>query len=83
LTKTANIDGLEFKEWMKDVQVMSADKQTKAVTKKLRELNPEFDGALTPRIENGKVVGLNLSTDHVTDISPLRALTGLHDLDCS
>jgi Leucine-rich repeat (LRR) protein len=54
-----------------------------AVAKKLRELNPGFDGKVVPVIENGVVTELRFSADNVMDISPVRALAGLRDLDCS
>jgi Leucine-rich repeat (LRR) protein len=36
-----------FPQWMKDVQAMPAEEQIEAVSKKLMELNPGFDGKLT------------------------------------
>ena len=33
-----------FQQWMKDVAAMPAEKQVEAVSKKLKELNPGFDG---------------------------------------
>ncbi len=78
-----------FPQWMKDVQAMPAEKQIEAVSKKLVELNPGFDGKLmgpkeigTPKIENGIVTELNFSTDNATDISPVRALVRLKSLWC-
>ncbi len=78
-----------FPQWVKDVQAMSAEKQIEAVSKKLVELNPGFDGKLTgweqsatPRIENGIVTELGFSTNNVSDISPVRALTGMKSLSC-
>ncbi len=70
---------------MKDVQAMSAEQQVEAVSKKLMELNPGFDGKLgrdhggngSPEIANGVVTKLQLSTEKVSDISPLRSLVGL------
>src|SRR5439155_1657001 len=52
---------------------------------KLRELNPDFDGNLEPKIENGMVTGLSLNRGNgkITDISPLQALSTLQTLDCS
>jgi hypothetical protein len=51
-----------FKQWVKDVAALPAGKQVEAVAKKLRELNPGFDGKVTdgngdgtPKIENGVV----------------------------
>jgi serine/threonine protein kinase/Leucine-rich repeat (LRR) protein len=76
-----------FTQWMKDVQAMSAAKQIEAVGEKLAELHPGFDGKLTdirgfspPTIEGGVVTQLKFNGPDVTDISPLRALTGLKAL---
>ncbi|MCE9608354.1 MAG: protein kinase, partial [Planctomycetia bacterium] len=78
-----------FQRWMRDVQAMPAEEQVKAVSKKLMELNPGFDGQLTdvnargtPKIENGVVTECSFVTDNVTDISPVRALLGLKTLKC-
>ena len=66
---------------MKEVAAMPAEKQVEAVAKKLQELNPGFDGKVTPSpIENGVVTELQFLTDNVTDISPVRALAGLKAL---
>jgi len=79
-----------FDEWVKGVAALPAEQQVEAVSKKLVELNPGFDGKLTngdgqgsPAIEGGVVTILNLVTDQVTDISPVRALPGLTQLYCS
>ena len=78
-----------FQQWMKDVQALPAEKQVEAVSKKLMELNPGFDGKLggidakgMPRIEKGVVTLLGFYVDNVNDISPVRALAGLKRLDC-
>jgi formylglycine-generating enzyme required for sulfatase activity/serine/threonine protein kinase/Leucine-rich repeat (LRR) protein len=78
-----------FQAWMKTVAAMPAEKQVEAVSKKLMELNPGFDGKLTgwghkgtPRIENGVVNLLSFVSEHVADISPVRALVGLRVLEC-
>ena len=71
-----------FQQWMKTVAALPADQQVEAVSKKLQELNPGFDGKETHKIENGVVIELQFNTDNVTDISPLRALAGLKDLHC-
>ena len=79
----------DFKQWQMDVANLSAEEQIKAVSKKLVELNPEFDGKLTgydgignPKIEKDQVRVISLITDNVTDISPVRALVGLKELGC-
>lgn len=46
------------------------------------ELNPEFDGKVTPTISNDVVIDLQFFTENVTDISPVRALKGLKSLNC-
>jgi len=69
--------------WTKQVAGMSAGKQVEAVARKLRELNREFDGQVTPVIENDVVTGVQFVTDSVSDLTPLRALAGLRNLDCS
>jgi len=78
-----------FDEWVTQVQAMPAEQQVEAVSKKLVELNPGFDGKLTgangytpPVIENGVVKSIAFLTDNVTDISPLRALVWLESLNC-
>ena len=83
-------DAPAFQQWMKDVQAMPADKQVEAVSRKLVDLNPDFDGKLTgsdgtsaPKIENGVVTELKFFTDNVTDISPLRAWPTLKHLFCN
>ena len=63
--------------WLKQVAAMPAEKQVEAVAAKLKELNPGFDGKVTHKIEDGVVTELEFLTDNVTDISPVRALTGL------
>jgi serine/threonine protein kinase/formylglycine-generating enzyme required for sulfatase activity len=76
-----------FPQWIKDVQAMPVRMQLEAVSQKLVELNPEFDGKLTghrgkepPNITEGVVTGLGFATDNMTDISPIRALSGITHL---
>jgi len=76
------LDDPAFQKWMKDVAPMPAEKQVDAVASKLQELNPGFDGKLTPKIEFLDVTEIQFLTDHVTDLSPVRALVKLKTLDC-
>jgi eukaryotic-like serine/threonine-protein kinase len=69
--------------WERVVAVLSALEQVRAVGARLKELNPGFDGAVVPTIENGVVRELAFNTDDVTDISPVRGLTRLRALKCS
>jgi formylglycine-generating enzyme required for sulfatase activity/serine/threonine protein kinase/Leucine-rich repeat (LRR) protein len=88
-SKITNINDPAFQAWMKDVQAMPAEKQIDAVSKKLMELNPGFDGKVTdydgtgtPNFDKGIITEIGFLTDNVTDISPVRALTGLTSLSC-
>jgi serine/threonine-protein kinase len=79
-----------FQQWMKSVAALPAEKQVDAVSKKLMELNPGFDGRVTsvdgkgtPKIDTGVVTELMFLTDNVSDISPVRALVGLRLLTCN
>ena len=62
---------------------LSAAEQVRAVGARLKELNPNFDGALVPTIEKGVVRELAFNTDDVTDLSPVRGLGRLRALKCS
>ncbi len=72
-----------FDKVVEEVAALSPSKQTEWVAAKLKEYNPGFDGAVKPTIENGELTGLDFLTDDVTDLSPVRALTGLKVLTCS
>jgi serine/threonine protein kinase/Leucine-rich repeat (LRR) protein len=68
--------------WRKQVAALPPEKQVEAVVAKLKERNPNFDGKVTPRIEDGVVTELSFGGEHVRDLSPVRALTGLQFLNC-
>ena len=68
--------------WLKAVAAMPPAKQVEAVAAKLKERNPGFDGKVTHKVEGGVVTEVEFLTDHVKDISPVRALTGLRTLKC-
>jgi hypothetical protein len=69
--------------WERAVAALPADVQVKAVSARLKQLNPGFDGQVTETIKDGVVKGLTFSVAEVTDISPVRALTHLKDLRCT
>jgi hypothetical protein len=79
---TEKTEKVSPESWLKSVAALGADEQVKAVADKLKELNPGFDGKVTPKIEGGVVASLDFVSDHVTDISPVRALAGLTSLAC-
>jgi tRNA A-37 threonylcarbamoyl transferase component Bud32 len=68
--------------WEKSVAALPAAQQVEAVVRRLKELNPGFDGKVTPTILEGRVTGLKFNTDAVEDISPVRALRWLKGLYC-
>jgi Leucine-rich repeat (LRR) protein len=72
-----------FDQWLSETSALTAEDQLKAVASKLQELNPGFDGKFIDRIENGTVTGYELVTNHVTDISPVRAFLQLRSLKCT
>jgi Leucine-rich repeat (LRR) protein len=80
--KEADARQAAIDRWMQEVAEMPADRQVKAVAQKLRDLNPEFDGTVKHDIVEGRVVRLDFLSDHVTDLTPLRALSGLTVLEC-
>jgi len=69
-----------FLQWIEDTKKLPAEQQVEAVARKLVELNPGFDGKLTPKIMSGAVTELKLNTDAVRNLSPLRALSKLRKL---
>ena len=70
-----------FDQWVKQISALPPEEQAKEVAKKLQELNPDFDGKVTPTTKGGAVTDLQFFTDNVTDISPVRALRSLSILD--
>jgi Leucine-rich repeat (LRR) protein len=78
------VDGqqADFDAWLKAVAAMPPEKQVEAVAAKLKERNPGFDGTVKHVIAGGAVTALQFSTENVTDLLPLRALTALQSLNC-
>jgi hypothetical protein len=69
-------------------RALPAAEQIEEVRAELKKRNPAFDGKLRslhgpePKIEDGVVTDLAFLTDKVSDVSPVRALTGLRSLWC-
>jgi hypothetical protein len=74
---------LTFDVWLEQVPTLSPDKQVQAVAAQLRKYNLGFDGKVQSTIEDNVVVRLEFLSDHITDISPLRALPRLKHLACA
>jgi hypothetical protein len=69
--------------WVEAVRRAPPEIQLKAVTQKLRDLNPNFDGAYhLYRMDEDGAMHLGFSSDAVTDLSPLKALPRLQTLWC-
>tara|TARA_R110002111_G_scaffold262848_1_gene341751 strand:- start:3211 stop:7506 length:4296 start_codon:yes stop_codon:yes gene_type:complete len=69
--------------FFEEVARLDATDQVAAVSNKLMEINPGFDGKLKKKIEEGRVVGLSiLAADHIAEIWPVRALPELTSLVC-
>lgn len=69
---------------------MPAEQQIEAITKKLMELNPGFDGMvseykrnLPPKFVGGVVSEYGFNATNMTGLSQVRTLTGLKVLCCS
>ena len=58
--------------WVEKVQSLRPEKQIKEVVDELKRLNPLFDGGVAPTIRDGVVTELKFTTDHITNIAPLR-----------
>ncbi len=73
-------DAEAFAAWKAHVAGLPPEEQVEAVTEKLRELNPKFDGEVRSHVQFQAVMGLGLRFEHVADISPVAALTKLKTL---
>jgi hypothetical protein len=83
----ATLNDPAFQQWVKGVAAHPAEEQIKMVVAKLKELNPGYNGTVVndsnsgpPIIQNGVVDSFGFYTDHISDISPVRALPGLRKL---
>ena len=70
------------KAWVEKVQDLPPEKQVEEVAAELTRRNPGFDGKVTSGVFDGKVKSLGFFTDKVTDVTPVRALPDLEQLDC-
>jgi Leucine-rich repeat (LRR) protein len=82
LRKEATAEQQTFNSWVKRAAALPREDQLKAVVAKLKELNPGFDGTVKPTYKDDAVVGLELLSDAVPDLSPLQALPKLQTLVC-
>lgn len=66
--------------WIARTTALSAEEQVAALETRLREDNPEFREEVVSKIESGAVTEIQITSDHLTDIAPLRALRQLKRL---
>jgi serine/threonine protein kinase len=72
-----------FDQWLDQVSRMPPDEQITAVTRKLQDQNPGYDGKLGyTGIRAGQVGDFTVMTDQISDLTPIRALPGLTSLVC-
>ena len=75
-----------FAPWAKEVRALPAQQQVERVSRKMMELIPGFDGKFIEdphRVRDGVAWRLQVYTDNVSDISPIRVLAGLQILQCT
>jgi eukaryotic-like serine/threonine-protein kinase len=68
-------------DWATTVFHLPVKEQVRAVSARLKEVNPGFDGNVEARYENGTVSFIGFCTDQIRDISPLGALRELRVID--
>jgi serine/threonine protein kinase len=67
---------------IKRIATLPAAEQIEEVRKELKKRNPNFKGELTPTIDKGSVVELQLNDPALIDVTPIQALRGLQRLRC-
>ncbi len=73
-------DDTAFAAWIKEVAALSAEKQVEAVKKKLMERNPGYGGEGDGKMQDQAVTAFAVTSQHLADLAPLRALPALTDL---
>lgn len=66
--------------WITSVAQMKPDDQGQEVARMLRVLNPGYNGNPVYTLSGNKIYTLSLSVDQITNLGPLRALTGVERL---
>ena len=69
-------------QWIEETKKLPAQIRIDVVKAKLIERNPDFADLWKATIKNGEVLELAVNTDHIVDLSPLRAFPRLSDLHC-
>ncbi len=66
---------------VKWIAALPAAEQVEEVRRELQRRNPGFDGTVGHKIDGDNVTELQIITDHVTDIAPIRVFNALRVLD--
>jgi serine/threonine protein kinase len=75
---------LSQEAWLKRVISLPAEARVQAVSDRLRQVNPGFDGIVWWwKGANGEVKAVRLSADQITDLNPLKALPDLKEIRCT
>jgi serine/threonine-protein kinase len=73
--------GFDGATWEKSLAALSPEARLKAVINRLKDLNSGYDGSERHETSHGRVSRLELSHVALRDLSPLRALADLTQLD--
>ncbi len=65
----------------KRIAALPAHEQIEAVCEELKKRNPKYDGQKFFRVEGEHVVAFQVKSDHIADISPVRAFPKLQRLE--
>ncbi len=68
-------------QWVQEVRALPAEQQVVAFDQKMKELNPGCMLKVHPRIASSVVKDVEISSQQITDISPIRAFSGLVSLN--
>src|SRR6185312_8441503 len=82
-THPGKVAPIGVSEWERKVAAQPPKEQVHEVTARLRQLNPGFEGPVRHEVVDGRVELIEMLTDDVTDLTPLRALPELKTLWCS
>jgi WD40 repeat protein/Leucine-rich repeat (LRR) protein len=77
---TLPVDDFWLDVELKRIAALPIEQQVAAVSAKLKELNPDFDGDLGHKIAGGAVTELRINADKVTNIAPIRVFNAVQVL---
>jgi serine/threonine-protein kinase len=66
-----------LQRWLDETAALPPEERVRAVVAELKERNKGYDGRETHRVAGGALVEFAVSTDNVTDVAPVKALSGV------